>query len=38
MEFKIGIEADFYGVDCNSFKLDNCVFEAVEDPRDDYRS
>ena len=38
MEFKIGLEADFYGVDNNSFKLDNCVFEAVEDENDGYRS
>jgi hypothetical protein len=38
MEFKVGLEADFYGVDCNSFKLDNCVFEAVEDESDGYRS
>jgi len=38
MEFDIGLEADFYGVDCNSFKLDNCVFEAVEDESDGYRS
>lgn len=38
MNFEIGLEADFYGVDCNSFKLDNCVFEAVEDENDGYRS
>jgi hypothetical protein len=38
MEFKAGLEADFYGVDCHSFKLDNCVFEAVEDESDGFRS
>ena len=38
MEFRIGLEADFYGVDCNSFKLDNYIFEAIEDNEDGYRS
>jgi len=38
LTFELGLEADFYGVDCNSFKLDNCVFEAVEDNSDGYRS
>jgi hypothetical protein len=38
MKFEIGLEADFYGVDCYSFKLDDCVFEAVEDESDGYRS
>ena len=38
MKFEVGLEADFYGVDCNCFKLDNCVFEAVEDESDGYRS
>lgn len=38
MEIKDGLEADFFGVDNNYFKLDGCVFEAVEDPDDGYRS
>lgn len=38
MKFEIGVEADFYGVDCNAFKLNNIVFEAVEDENDGYRS
>lgn len=38
MEFKVGMEADFYGVDNNNFKLGDSVFEAVEDPEDGYRS
>ena len=38
MKFEVGLEADFYGVDCNSFKLNNCVFEAIEDESDGYRS
>ena len=38
MNFEVGLEADFYGVDCNCFKLNNCVFEAVEDESDGYRS
>jgi len=28
----------FYGVDNNFYKLDNTVWEAVEDPSDGYRS
>ncbi len=31
-------EADFYGVDCNQFKLDDAIWEAVEDKADGYRS
>lgn len=38
MEIKQGLEANFYGVDGNCFKLDTFVFEAVEDPEDGYRS
>ena len=38
MEFKVGIVAYLYGVDGNSFKLDDCVFEAIEDESDGYRS
>jgi len=38
MVFEIGVEADFYGVDCNCFKLNNCIFEAVENESDGYRS
>jgi hypothetical protein len=29
---------DFYGVDCNFFKLGDHVFEAVENPEDGWRS
>ncbi len=35
---KNGPEHPFYGVDFNRFKLGNAVFEAIEDPCDDYRS
>lgn len=38
MQFKVGLETDFYGVDNTCFKLDNCIFEAVEDESDGYRS
>ena len=38
MKFEAGLVADFYGVDCKSFKLNNCVFEAIEDDEDGYRS
>jgi hypothetical protein len=38
MKFEVGQEADFYGVDCNRFKLNGTVFEAVEDESDGYRS
>lgn len=34
----IGNEFDFYGVDWNSFKLDDKIWEAVEDEDDGYRS
>ena len=29
---------DFYGVDCNRFKLDDTIYEAIEDESDGYRS
>lgn len=40
MEFDelVGQECDFYGVDTNQFKLDDTVWEAVEDESDGYRS
>jgi hypothetical protein len=38
MQIELGLEADFYGVDNTCFKLDDCVFEAVEDESDGYRS
>lgn len=31
-------EFQFFGVDNNEFKLDDVVYEAVEDPDDGYRS
>lgn len=34
----VGKEFDFYGVDNNAFKLDDTVFEAIENPDDGYRS
>ena len=34
----VGMEFDFHGVDNNCFKLDNAVWEALEDPDDGYRS
>jgi hypothetical protein len=34
----VGREFDFYGVDASAFKLDEVVFEAVEDESDGYRS
>jgi hypothetical protein len=34
----VGAEADFYGVDNNCFKLNDVVYEAVEDEEDGYRS
>jgi hypothetical protein len=34
----VGVEADFYGVDNNCFKLDGTVYEALEDECDGYRS
>lgn len=33
-----GIEYEFYGVHNNYFKLGECIFEAIEDPDDGYRS
>ena len=38
MEFKLELEADFYGVDTTTFKLDKYIFEVVENPSDGYRS
>ena len=37
-EYIKGREFDFYGVCNNEFKLDDDVWEAVEDPDDGYRS
>ncbi len=37
-ESLVGMEGDFYGVDTNCFKLDDVVYEAIEDPDDGYRS
>ena len=34
----VGREFDFYGVDSNKFKLNDTVFEAIEDESDGYRS
>lgn len=34
----VGQEFEFFGVDGNSFKLGNHVFEALEDEDDGYRS
>lgn len=34
----VGKEFDFYGVNCNCFKLGTKVWEALEDPDDGYRS
>ncbi len=34
----VGREFDFYGVDSNMFKLNDQVFEALEDEGDGYRS
>lgn len=34
----VGQEFDFYGVCSNEFKLDDTVFEALEDESDGYRS
>lgn len=36
--FKYNEEFDFYGVCNNEFKLNDTVYEAVEDPDDGYRS
>ena len=35
---KVNDICKFYGVDNLTFKLDHCVYEAVEDPGDGYRS
>lgn len=32
------VQHAFFGIDGNCFKLGNVVYEAVEDPEDDYRS
>lgn len=37
-ENQIGKMFYFYGVNCNCFKLDEKVWEALEDPNDGYRS
>ena len=37
-EDMVGKQFKFYGVNCNCFKLDKLVFEAVEDEDDGYRS
>jgi hypothetical protein len=34
----VGKTLDFYGIDNNLFKLDDIIWEAVEDPSDGYRS
>jgi hypothetical protein len=34
----VGKKWKFYGVDGNLFKLGPCIFEAIEDPDDGYRS
>jgi hypothetical protein len=34
----VGNEFDFYGVDGQTFKLDNWTLGAIEDPSDGYRS
>lgn len=34
----VGQEFDFFGVCSNEFKLDDCVWEALEDEDDGYRS
>jgi hypothetical protein len=34
----IGTEHDFYGIDFNHFKLDDTVYEILEDECDGYRS
>lgn len=34
----VGTKHGFYGVDNNFFKLGKKVYEAIEDPDDDYRS
>lgn len=38
MSFEVGKTYDFYGVDNSFFKLDDVVYEAVEDESDGYRS
>lgn len=38
MEELVGKEFDFYGVDNQVFKLDDIVYEALEDEADGYRS
>lgn len=37
-EVLVGGTFDFYGAHSNQFKLDDLVFEALEDPDDGYRS
>jgi hypothetical protein len=38
LEGAVGKEFDFYGAANNQFKLDDTVWEAMEDPDDGYRS
>jgi len=38
MEYLLDRDFYFYGVYQNQFKLDDLIFEAVEDPQDGYRS
>lgn len=38
LEKMVGSEFLFYGVDNNEFKLDDTVYEAIEDENDGYRS
>ena len=38
LDTMVGKEFEFYGVDSNEFKLDDTVYEAIEDESDGYRS
>ena len=38
IEDKINSVCKFYGVDWHTFKLDNHIYEVLEDPSDGYRS
>lgn len=38
LENMVGTEADFYGVNGNTFKLDARAFEVIENEQDGYRS
>jgi hypothetical protein len=37
-DYFLNKEFDFYGVDGNCFKLDDFIYEAIEDDEDGYRS